>query len=261
MRFVPLFICLLTTSLAAPVTYKLSGDGTRLTATTAGKTVTLIDMAKKLPKMYFQEGANPGFDDYFHMYDLIVRDFDSDGTSDALISFSGGGNCCAPSYVFVTYKPGNVLRISNSFDSWATPSIETFNGKLVAKVRDEQSGTITRYAFNGTKAIVADQQPIPELTALAEMRIESFNPARPTLAFNLDGGSQKETMTCSVWDRWNTLMCSIKDSKGKELFPNSLGCDRYGILPTKTNGYNDLVCGYDTVGRWNGKTWVFPDNF
>lgn len=260
MRALVLAAALAGPALAAPtVTYKVT-DLTRLTATANGQTVTLIDMEKQLPRAYFREDRTDGFVEGMRIYDLVVRDFDGDGINDALITYSMGGNCCPPLYAFVTYKPGNVLRISNAFTSWLTPPIETFKGKPVVKVRDEQEGTITRYSFSGGKAVVVDEQPIPELTAVAEMRIESFNPKAASLTFNVGGDSRKETMTCRVWERWNTLVCGIKDSQGRILLPDNLGCDRYGILPSKTKGYHDLVCGLDSVGRWNGKTWVFPEN-
>ncbi len=244
----------------APVTYKISSDMRRLTATAGGQTLTLIDTIKQLPRAYFHEDRADGFVEGMAILDLVVRDFDGDGINDALISYSLGGNCCAPSYAFVSYKPGNVQRISNSFTSWRTPPIELFKGKVAVKVRDEEEGVVTRFGFAGGKAVVLDEQPIPELTALIEMRIESFNVAKSSVSFNVGGDSQKELMTCRVWDRWNTLLCGIKDRQGRVLLEESLGCDRYGILASKTRGYNDLVCGLDSVGRWNGKTWVFPQN-
>lgn len=253
-----LTLALAGSALAAPVTYKLSQDMTRLTATANGQTVTLIDMEKALPRASFREGREDGFVQGMNIYDLVVRDFDGDGSNDALISYGLGGNCCAPFYAFVTYRPGNVLRISNPFTSWQTPPTETFRGRPVVKVRDEREGTVTRYGFTGGKAVIVDEQPIPELTALAEMRVEIFNPKKPSLTFNVGGDSHKEVMTCSVWDRWNTLRCGIKDGQGRILLEDNLGCDRYGILPSKTRGYHDLVCGLDQVGRWNGRTWVFP---
>lgn len=259
MRALILAVLLSATAAAVPVTYRLNADNNRLTATAGGQTVTLIDMPNQVPRAYFAEDHPEAFSEGMRMYDLIVRDFDNDGTPDALVSYTQGGNCCPPSYVFVSYKPGSVVRISNSFESWNTPTVEVFKGKPVVKVRNEDDGVIDRYGLSGGKAVRVDRQPLAELTAVAEMRIRSFDPNRPSLSFNVGGDAGKEIMTCQVWDRWNTLLCGIKDRQGRVLLDTGLGCDRYGILASKTRGYNDLVCGFDLVGRWNGQTWVFPD--
>lgn len=260
MRAPILALFLAATAAAAPVTYKLNVDSDRLTAVVGGRSITLIDMPNRVPRAYFPEDHPSPFWVGMKMYNLIVRDFDGDGTNDALVSYTDGGNCCPPSYVFVSYRAGQPLRISNPFESWQMPTVVQYKGKPAVRSRDEAAGIAAVYGLQNGKAVKLDSQIISALPAVAEMRINTFNPAKPSLSFNLGGDASKETMTCEVWERWNTLMCGIKDSRGRVLLSNGLGCDRYGILASKTRGYNDLVCGIDKVGRWNGKTWEFPTN-
>ena len=51
------------------------------------------------------------------------------------------------------------------------------------------------------------------------------------------------SLSCVLW--------SVHFANGKS-FESNLGCDRVGVLASKTNGVHDLVCEQDTILRWNG---------
>ncbi|PYE56514.1 hypothetical protein [Deinococcus yavapaiensis] len=221
-----------------------------LVALDGRKVVTLVDPAKPTPP--FSEGTAI-------MNVVRVADFDADGTLDALVLFSGGGNCCPSSYRFVTYRPGKAPLFSNAFDSWRDPKIETYQGRLVAVYRDEDAARWKSWAYRGGKAVLVRAAVIPELKALLNIRREAFDERRNVFAFDLNEDGSNERIECGIWDRWDTLQCGVTDAKGRELLSPSVGCDRYGVLATKTRGYHDLVCGLDWRIRWNGKEYVAPD--
>lgn len=176
---------LLGLAAAAPVKYALSKDGLRLTATAEDRTVTLVDFANRLPRPMFADDHPDGLASDVSMWDLTVRDFDADGVQDALVAFSMGGNCCPPTYRFVTLMPRNVVRISNSFEGWAEPAIETYRGRPVAMVTTD--GVLQRFRLVNGCAKVVDEQILAELTALVELRIETFDARRPSVSFDLGG--------------------------------------------------------------------------
>lgn len=221
----------------------------RLVAIDGAKVVTLVDPAK----------ATPSFADGVAIMNVVrAADFDADGTLDALVMFSGGGNCCPGAYRFVTYRPGKAPTFSNAFESWRDPSIETFQKRLVAVYRDEDAARERSWGYRGGKAVLVRQVVIPELRALLDIRRSTFDERQSTVSFDLNGDGSNERIACAVWDRWDTLQCGVTDARGRELLSPSVGCDRYGVLPTKTLGYHDLVCGLDWKFRWNGKTYVPP---
>jgi len=64
-----------------------------------------------------------------------------------------------------------------------------------------------------------------------------------------------DTIICSFGERWGEILWNVHFASGIIIEP-SQGCDRIGILSSKTNGINDLVCGEDYVFKWNGKDYV-----
>lgn len=221
----------------------------RLVAVDGTKVVTLVDPAKAQP---------PFADGVAFMKVVRVADFDANGTLDALVMFSGGGNCCPNAYRFVTYRPNAAPQFSNAFESWRDPRVETFQRRLVAVYRDEDAARVRSWGYSGGRAVLVRQVVIPELRALLDLRRSTFDERRNAVSFDLNGDGSNERITCAVWDRWDTLQCGVTDARGRELLSPSVGCDRYGVLPTKTLGYHDLVCGLDWRFRWNGKTYVPP---
>jgi len=244
---------------AAKVTYAISKDLTRLTGTLGGVTVTLVDYAKRVPAFMFGSDDDGELQDWYKIFDVKVRDLDGDGYEDALITTGHGGNCCPSDYRVVSLKPGRSVRITNAISPWADPVFERWNGRVVVKARFDEQAAWVRYAFTGTALKVVDRQPIAELKAVTEVRVGTFNPRRPSVQVDVNGDGRLETMTCRVWDRWNTLVCGVKDAQGRTLLPDDTGCDRYGMLTTRTKGYVDVVCGLDGVFRWNGRQYVLQE--
>ncbi len=71
------------------------------------------------------------------------RDFDGDGTIDALIEnvTACGGNCCGNSYFFVTHEGEGRFQRSGEFGySWTTPEVELWQGQWSIAVTSETGG-------------------------------------------------------------------------------------------------------------------------
>ena len=69
--------------------------------------------------------------------------------------------------------------------------------------------------------------------------------------YDLDGDGKKDTIRGTLWQRWGRIMWTVEFANGKT-FSSEDACKRIGVLPSKINGVNDLVCDQGTVLHWNG---------
>jgi hypothetical protein len=194
------------------------------------------------------------------------RDFDGDGSVDALVEdiTACGGNCCADGFFFVSALPDGTFAISDEFVvSWGCPVIEKWHGRWSVVVVSSNEGfdnrsllEITRrFVLQRGKAVKVEELQRKELKAIAEMRSEIFKGGDPnethSLKYDLNGDGKNDTIRGELWERWGRILWTVEFANGKT-FTSSIGCKRIGVLASKTNGVNDLVCDQDTVLHWNG---------
>ena len=56
-----------------------------------------------------------------------------------------------------------------------------------------------------------------------------------------DGDDTPDKLICNYWSRWGSAVCDVESSVNGYL-DMSLGCSRFGVLSSETNGMKDLVC-------------------
>lgn len=194
------------------------------------------------------------------------RDFDGDGSLDALVEdiTACGGNCCPNQFFFVSARPDGTFAVSDEFaDSWKDPVIEKWKGHWSVVVVSNNEGvnrerpieTTRRFVLEDGKAVKVEEHQRKDMKAIVEMRSEIFKGEDPqethTFQYDLDGDGKKDTITGKLWERWGRILWSVDFANGKSFSSND-ACKRIGVLSTKTNDVNDLVCDQDTVLHWNG---------
>jgi hypothetical protein len=225
----------------------------RLTAETNGNQYLIIDESSELCLSVFD-----------------VRDFDENGSIDALITdiTACGGNCCGNSFFFVSFLGNGHFQTSASFGySWKDPVIEKWKGLSSVIVTDNNEGvnqiapeeTTARYVLDSGKAVKVEESERRGLVALSELNSSDFDfdktNEQKTISFDLDGDGVNDLIVGELWHRWGRISWSVALSRG-ETVKSEIACKRIGILPTKTNGFNDLVCDHDDVLRWSGKAYL-----
>lgn len=58
-----------------------------------------------------------------------------------------------------------------------------------------------------------------------------------------------------MWQRWGRINWVVRFLSKREV-SSDVACKRIGVLNTKTNGVNDLVCDQDKVLHWNGREYA-----
>ncbi|HFA50667.1 MAG TPA: hypothetical protein ENJ95_16795 [Bacteroidetes bacterium] len=194
-----------------------------------------------------------------------IRDFDNNGFEDALIEESCEGTACVYSTLFFcSYDETNdKFRISESFGSISSnPKIERWKGKWSIKITSytimQMYRANERYIFEKREPVKVEYEETKPLIAMQEMLPSDFSEYEKrngkTLMYDLDGDGLKDSIIGKYWYRWNSINWEVKFVNGKS-FDGEGACLRIGILPSKTKGVHDLVCGLDNVFIWNGSKY------
>ncbi len=183
-------------------------------------------------------------------------DFDGDGMVDAVISGSGGGNCCPSTVLFVTLRDGKIVPTEIA-ESWLLDiEVTRKDGKALVSFTDPKEARGS-WRFEDGRAVVVAAPTRTVLTASVEIRAENRKGNQETMSFlaDLDADGAPEKVECRFWERWGSLICElpVADEKGSDV---SLGCKRWGVLSSMTNGRHDLVCDDHTTFRFDGKKWL-----
>jgi len=219
-----------------------------LRATAGGKTYTLIDRSKEMCLAIVDQ-----------------RDWDGSGLGDALVEniTACGGNCCPNSFFFLSALPNGRFAISEDLaDSWAEPVIEKWRNQWSVVIVSSNEGYNTdppveitrRFILEAGKGVKVEESRRKDMEAIVEMRSAIFQQGADdehSIQYDLDGDGKKDVISGELWERWGRINWTVRFADGKQ-FTSSTACKRIGVLPTKTNGVNDLVCDQDTVFRWNG---------
>lgn len=197
------------------------------------------------------------------------RDFDGDGYLDALVEdiTACGGNCCPNRFFFVSARPDGTFAVGEELaDSWKDPVIEKWKGKWSVVIVSNNEGVNTerpveymrRFVLQDGKASKVEEHKRPDMKAIVEMRSEIFKTDDPaethSFQYDLDGDGKKDTISGRLWERWGRILWTVEFANGKKFSSND-ACKRIGVLPTKTEGVNDLVCDQDTVLHWDGSAY------
>jgi hypothetical protein len=202
---------------------------------------------------------------------IAEKDFDGNGSVDALVEHvtACGGNCCSDTFFFVSSFDNGRFEISQEFaDSWKDPVIEVWNGRSSVVVISTNAGAnldrpvevTRRFVLENGKAMQVEESRRKDIESLVEMRSEMFASEMSgeahthTIEYDLDGDGAKDVISGKLWQRWGSIVWSVRFGNGKE-FSSDQACKRIGVLATKTNGVNDLVCDQDTVLHWTGSAY------
>ena len=72
--------------------------------------------------------------------------------------------------------------------------------------------------------------------------------------FDADGDDTPDKLICGYWRRWGAAVCDVESSANGYL-DMSLGCKRFGVLSSETNGMKDLVCNKFSKLIFDGKEY------
>lgn len=200
----------------------------------------------------------------------LLKDFNGDGTLDAVVSLHSGGNCCPADYFFVADMGSGHFLVSKIEDiyAWDPPTAELHEGRWVAKFISVNEGMNTSdyaqdvhlYTLKADKPELVLKTFKREAVAVAELRSSMFDDdddasQTQSLQFDFDDDGATDTLTCGFWSRWGRLTaCEMKLSGDDEAIPVDTSCKRLGVLDARRNGLSMLVCDSDEVHAFDTAT-------
>jgi hypothetical protein len=195
-------------------------------------------------------------------------DLDGDGLTDALIESSACSSYVQPTYFFVAGTMGDRFA-AQELESGVGLTVETWRGRPTAVLESNNEGynqdrpeSVTRrFVFERGRPVMVDEQRAVEVVALANLRSEEFDYAKPdqekVLWFDLDGDGKKDAIAGTLWQRWGRIMWQVRFADGRVSDGgDGGGCKRLGVLAEKTMGYHDLVCDFDARIQWDGQRYA-----
>lgn len=208
----------------------------------------------------------------FCMEVFAQKDFDGDGTTDALIqdSTACGGNATGYEYFFVSYQGSGFFKVTErfGFGSWSEPVIEPWKGKLSVVVVNHSEGfgnheslTIReRWVLREGRAALVESARKSKMAPLVELKSDAFGTdpepdETRKLSYDLDGDGKNDEIRCNYRLRWGSMQCDVEIGQGTATrLP--FACKRIGVLESSELGVKNLVCNEDSMLVWNGTSYA-----
>ena len=199
-----------------------------------------------------------------HFYKTItaVIDLDGDGIEEVLLETQSSGNCCGPTFhVIKRIDEGFYDILSHEeLEGWPSVSInqrEDMNTLLVRNYSEGVENTsmeetlVKLELVDGNLRLISKSSNKAMVHAAMQVTSEELKEiGDKTLEYDLDLDGKLDRLSCSYWDRWGAVSCTLTSSQHGELMISG-ACDRIGILPTTTNKMHDLVCDRSGVLSWD----------
>ncbi|MEZ4472494.1 MAG: hypothetical protein R3F60_17215 [bacterium] len=184
-------------------------------------------------------------------------DLDGDGVLDALVYTHCGGNGCGGGTFYLATIRGGKLAVTPIDSTDGEVRLKQVEGRWQLEV-DEPGGQKV-YVFVDGKAVLYATDRKRVLATIAEVKgttPETTDTKPRSFQADVDLDGKPETITCAIWERWGSLLCTLPTPTGPQTL--STGCDRFGALATTTNGRRDFVCNEDGLVRFDGKAYNEP---
>ena len=201
-------------------------------------------------------------------------DLDLDGHKELILEIHNGGNCCGTGYAIVSYRGENFFSVTEPevlhgalfpnlkiTYSERKPILEvrtTPNG--VDYVSQEESIILMQYKY-GNLEVISESVNAAVLPTLLEVNSYEFDQDKSeeiVKIFDADGDDTPDKLICSYWRRWGSAVCDVESSVNGYL-DMSLGCSRFGVLSSETNGMKDLVCNKFSKLIFDGKEYKLDE--
>ena len=210
--------------------------------------------------------TNEHLRDYPHKSIFAHGDFDDDGRKEIILEMHNGGNCCGYEYAIISHRGGKFFSTVQHqvFDGAGFPTLELIeaDGETLLQVvhrsegADNTSQSLTNSLLkfeHGEIKLLSQNENDAWLPAVLEVNSHEFdqeNPVNIVKLIDMDGDAELDRLICSYWARWGDVVCDV-DSSLLGYQDLSLGCDRFGVLNSSTNGLRDLVCNRSTMLIFN----------
>ena len=185
-------------------------------------------------------------------------DLDLDGHKELILEIHNGGNCCGTGYAIVSYRGENFFSVTEHelLHGVLFPNLKIIphEGNPILKVRNlfslgadnvSQEERIVLMQYNyGNLEVISESVNAAVLPTLLEVNSYEFDQDKTeeiVKIFDADGDDTPDKLICNYWSRWGSAVCDVESSVNGYL-DMSLGCSRFGVLSSETNGMKDLVC-------------------
>ena len=194
---------------------------------------------------------------------ICKGDFNKNGFTDVLIEdvLGCGGNCCGNTYLIYSYDGKRFNEIKLDAHDWNGIDIDSLKDRHSFTVETDNEGYNNAPPFYKKETfelfhdslVLKEQYIAKKIRALTEIRSDMFHSKNDTitLLFNLDQDKTLDTITCTLnyrWGRMNETKIHFGNGYVERL---SLNTKRIGVLPSKTNGYHDLIIEFRDTLYWN----------
>lgn len=201
-----------------------------------------------------------------HFYKTIeaVVDLDGDGVGEVLLNTQSGGNCCGPTFYIIKRVDEGFYDILSheELEGWPSVSINQLENRTTLLVRNVSEGventsmeeTIVELELaDGKLRLISKSSNKAMVHAVMQVTSAELKATGDkTLEYDLDLDGNPDRLSCNYWERWGAVSCTLTSSKHGEILISG-GCNRIGILPTKTNNMHNLVCDRSDTLSWDSE--------
>jgi len=154
--------------------------------------------------------------------------------------FDGAG---FPSFELVDHKGEKLIEVVNS-------------SKGVDNKSQSQTISLLRFEYGQLTLLLQSENAsiIPAIVEVNSYEFDQDNPAKIVKKFDADGDDTDDKLVCDYWARWGAAVCDV-DSSAFGYQDLSLGCNRVGVLSSRSEGLSDLVCNHFSVLKFDGEKY------